>query len=70
MWPTTDLAQAKSPRLGERSTLAQAAGSRLGKRSTLAQAAGSRLGLSLKTQFARLSEYSSKTPGRVSATLA
>jgi len=34
MWPATDLAQARSPRLGERSVLTQAADSRLGEIAT------------------------------------
>ena len=81
MWPVTDLAQAKSPRSGERSALAQATDSRLGEIATKALGgfANARLGktislerdgLSLKTQFTRLSEYSSKNPGRGSASLA
>jgi len=74
MWPTTYLAQARSPRSGERSTLTQAVGSRLGVTAieVLGGFANARLGeaispkrdgLLLKTQFARMNEYSSKTPG-------
>jgi len=81
MWPATDLAQARSPRSGERSTLAQVAGSRLGETMTevLWGFANAHLGeditlerdcLLLKTQFALLNEYSSKNLGWVSATLA
>ena len=81
MWPATSLAQARSPRSGERSALAQAACSRLGETATEALRGFAnahsgeaisleRDGLLLKTQFARLSEYSSKTLGQGSATLA
>ena len=81
MWPAADLAQARSPRSGERSVLTQVADSRLGEIATegLGSFVNARLGeaispeqdgLSLKTQVTRLSEYSSNTPGRGSATLA
>jgi len=75
------LAQARRPRLSERSTLAQTTDSRLGETTTVAlgEFAGARFGeaispeqdgLSLKNQFTHLSEYTRNTSGRVSATLA
>ncbi|QCD96056.1 hypothetical protein DEO72_LG6g758 [Vigna unguiculata] len=50
VWPTTDLAQARSPHLGERSAFAQAADSRLGEITTVGGFVNARLGKAISPQ--------------------